>query len=41
MVAHHRSNTSARIPEEILGSGRELLTDSEGRKAHTSGESLG
>ena len=41
MVAHHCSNTSARIPEEILGSGRKLLTDSEGREAQTSGESLG
>ena len=27
-MAHHRSSTSARIPEEILGCVRKLLTDS-------------
>ena len=41
VVAYCRSITSASIPEEILGFGRKLPTDCEGRKAHPSGESLG
>ena len=44
VVAHYRPNTSARIPEEILGFGRELPTDSEEREepaSRTSREVLG